>query len=88
MLQLSALAERLSKSLVIWSAAGNHPLLTFFLEAFGVVLLFSRGFFGILLSLYPHAVAVWIERRAFPRINAHHHSVVLSERSQTSRVNS
>lgn len=29
MLQLSAIAERLSESLVIWSAAGNHPPLTF-----------------------------------------------------------
>lgn len=43
MLQLSAIAERLSASLLIWSAAGNHPPLTF-LEAFGVVLLFSSGF--------------------------------------------
>lgn len=62
MLQLSAIAERLSASLLIWSAAGNHPPLTF-LEAFGVVLLFSSGFFGILLSLFPWASCFWM--RAF-----------------------
>lgn len=44
MLQLSAIAERLSESLIIWSAAGNHPPLTL-LEAFCVVLLFSSGVF-------------------------------------------
>lgn len=44
MLQLSAIAERLSESLVIWSAAGNHPPLTL-LDAFWVVLLFSSGVF-------------------------------------------
>lgn len=44
MLQLSAIAERLSESLVIWSAAGNHPPLTL-LEVFCVVLLFSSVFF-------------------------------------------
>lgn len=27
----------------------------------------------------PHTVAVGIERRAFPRINAHHHPMVLEE---------
>lgn len=68
MLQLSAIAERLSESLVIWSAAGNHPPLTFFslflfFEAFGVVLLFSSGFSGILLSLFPWASHFWM--RAF-----------------------
>lgn len=63
MLQLSAIAKRLSESLVIWSAAGNHPPLTL-LEAFWVVLLFSSGlFFGILLSLFPWASCFWM--RAF-----------------------
>lgn len=62
MLQLSAIAERLSASLVIWSAAGNHPPLTL-LEAFWVVLLFSSGCFGILLSLFPWASCFWM--RAF-----------------------
>lgn len=62
MLQLSTIAERLSESLVIWSAAGNHPPLTL-LEAFWVVLLFSSGFFGILLSLFPWASCFWM--RAF-----------------------
>lgn len=66
MLQLSALTERLSASLVIWSAAGNHPPLTP-LEAFCVVLLFSSVvfffFFGILLSLFPWASCFWM--RAF-----------------------
>lgn len=52
MLQLSEIAERLSESLVIWSAAGNHPPLTL-LDAFWVVLFYSSGFFSILLSLFP-----------------------------------
>lgn len=32
---------------------------------------------------HPHAVAVWVERRAFPWINAHHHSVVLRETDES-----
>lgn len=52
MLQLSAIAERHSESLVIWSAAGNHPPLTL-LEAFWVVLLFSSGFFWHIVVFVP-----------------------------------
>lgn len=52
MLQLSAIAERLSESLVIWSAAGNHPPLTL-LEAFWVVLLFSSGVFWHIVVFVP-----------------------------------
>lgn len=41
MLQLSAIAERLSESLVIWSAAGNHPPLTFFGGFWGCFVVFK-----------------------------------------------
>lgn len=48
MLQLSAIAQRLSESLVIWSAAGNHPPLTL-LEAFGLFFCcFQVCFFSLL----------------------------------------
>lgn len=44
MLRLSAIAKRLSESLVIWSAAGNHPPLTL-LEAFRLFCCFQVFFF-------------------------------------------
>lgn len=66
-LHLSDIAERLSESLAIWSAAGNHPPVIL-LEGFWIVLLFSSGFSGILLSLFPWASCFWM--RAFLVLSA------------------
>lgn len=50
MLRLSAIAKRLSESLVIWSAAGNHPPLTL-LEAFRLFCCFQVFFFFLFFFL-------------------------------------
>lgn len=52
MLQLLAIAERLSESLVIWSAAGNHPPLTL-LQAPGLFCCFQVGFFWHIVVFVP-----------------------------------
>lgn len=44
MLQLLAIAKRLLESLVIWSAAGNHPPLTLFGGFFWLFCCFQVGF--------------------------------------------
>lgn len=44
MLQLSEIAERLSESLAIWSAAGNHPPLTLSEAFLGLFCCFQVGF--------------------------------------------
>lgn len=49
MLQLSATAERLSESLVIWSAAGNHPPLTLFEHFWGCFVVFKWVFWHIVV---------------------------------------
>lgn len=52
-----------SESLVIWSAAGNHPPLTLLEALRGCFCCFQVGFFGILLSLFPWVSCFWM--RAF-----------------------
>lgn len=49
MLQLSAIAQRLSESLVIWSAAGNHPPLTLSEAFWGCFVVFKWVFWHIVV---------------------------------------